>query len=73
MAQHVRSKVNCYDCGKPRCIYAKKDLTNNQSRNLRLVLQKHDYSCGAMITTEGMCCVGLNLVHTTSRSNSQLG
>ena len=44
VAQHVRSTVNCYECGKPRCIYSKKALTTREGRALRRVLDKYHYS-----------------------------
>ncbi|XP_056004498.1 uncharacterized protein LOC125660199 [Ostrea edulis] len=45
--------VDCTDCAKPRCIYSKVKLTPREVRTLKLLLNSHDYSCRAVITTDG--------------------
>ena len=53
VAQHVRSAVHCYECGKPRCIYSKKSLTTREERALRRLTEKFQYTCGSVITPDG--------------------
>lgn len=52
VGQNVRMTVDCTDCTKPRCIYSKLKLTQREMRGLKLLLNSHDYSCGAVITTD---------------------
>ncbi|CAC5376627.1 unnamed protein product [Mytilus coruscus] len=62
VGQNVRRTVSCYECGKPRCIYAKKTLTSREARTLNRMLEKHDYTCGCIIVPEDDTLHGI--VHT---------
>ena len=56
----MRMSVECTECEKPRCIYAKNKLTPRELRNIKMLIQCHDYSCGAVITTDGKFQLYLN-------------
>ncbi|XP_076103163.1 uncharacterized protein LOC143072213 [Mytilus galloprovincialis] len=62
VGQNVRRTVACYECGKPRCIYAKKSLTSREARTLNRMLEKHDYTCVCIIVPEDDTLHGI--VHT---------
>ncbi|KAL3875452.1 hypothetical protein ACJMK2_033399 [Sinanodonta woodiana] len=53
VGQNVRQTVNCCECLKPRCIYAKTKLTARDQRALTHTLEKYDYTCGSVITPDG--------------------
>jgi len=54
VAQNVRKVVRCYECNKPRCVYSKQILTIREARAFKRLMEKHDYSCGSLITPEGI-------------------
>ncbi|XP_053376613.1 uncharacterized protein LOC123531671 [Mercenaria mercenaria] len=62
VAQNVRSTVNCYECRKPRCIYAKKALTVREERGLKRMLERYHYTCGSSITPDGDSLQGIVFV-----------
>ncbi|CAC5423857.1 unnamed protein product [Mytilus coruscus] len=53
IAQNVRKVVNCFECNKPRCVYNKRLLSVRAARAFSRLIEKHDYSCGSLITPEG--------------------
>ncbi|XP_050406044.2 uncharacterized protein LOC126821627 [Patella vulgata] len=58
-AQNVRGIIDCYECGKPRCKYAKNKLSLRQNRSLKSLRDKYDYSCGSVITPDGHALQGV--------------
>lgn len=52
--QNVRSTVTCTEYMKPRCIYAKSELTTREERYLKHTLENIDCTCGSLITPNGM-------------------
>ncbi|XP_071122564.1 uncharacterized protein [Mytilus edulis] len=71
-AQNVRKTVTCVECGKPRCLYSKKQLSVRESRSLTRLLEKHDYTCGALITPDGDALQGLVFVRLQLSCNSNI-
>jgi len=55
VGQNVRKTVVCYECNKPRCIYAKKTLSIRDTRALCRLIECHDYACGSLLTPDGTC------------------
>jgi hypothetical protein len=55
VAQNVRSTINCTECDKPRCVYAKLKLNPRDMRALKNTTDNYDYTCGAILLPEGMC------------------
>lgn len=53
LGQNVRKTVVCVECQKPRCIYAKKQLSVRNARALARLMEKYDYTCGSLITPDG--------------------
>ncbi|XP_070563443.1 uncharacterized protein [Ptychodera flava] len=45
----VRHKVDCCECQKPRLIYSKKKLTNDEMVELDILKENCDYSCGSCL------------------------
>lgn len=54
VGQNVRKVVRCYDCNKPRCVYSKKAFSLRDARDFNRLTERHDYTCGPMITPEGI-------------------
>ena len=54
VGQNVRWTVKCCECEKPRCIYAKQKFTPREQRSIKHLLERYDYSCGSVITPDGM-------------------
>ncbi|XP_033749002.1 uncharacterized protein LOC117333692 [Pecten maximus] len=71
-AQNVRRTVTCTDCRKPRCIYAKKQLSLRESRSLTRLLERHDYSCGALLTPDGDALQGMVFVKLQLACNTHI-
>ncbi|KAK6186795.1 hypothetical protein SNE40_006067 [Patella caerulea] len=46
-AETVRSFVSCYMCGKPRCLYSSRKLTDEQQVKLEKTTEDILYSCGS--------------------------
>lgn len=51
---NVRGTATCTECMKSRCIYAKSKLTTREERSLKHTLENIDYTCGSLITPNGM-------------------
>ncbi|PKY53552.1 hypothetical protein RhiirA4_547713 [Rhizophagus irregularis] len=49
---HIRRFVNCTICSKPRCIFSKNMLSDNEKTSLEILLDNVIYICGSPITPE---------------------
>ncbi|WAR09165.1 hypothetical protein MAR_019123 [Mya arenaria] len=59
VAQNVRLTVTCQECEKPRCIYAKKALSQREARALRRLMEKYIYTYllqGVVFVRLQLCC-----------------
>ena len=52
IAQNVCHTVTCSTCKKPRCIYAKSQLSNRETNELKKILKNYHYVCGCIITPD---------------------
>ena len=48
-AQRVRKAVHCSECGKPRCVYAKVNLSHDEESQLQSTVDEFGYTCGSPI------------------------
>ena len=48
----VRAVINCWDCGKGRCLYSKNALTGEQLQQVQLVIENSQYVCGGQLFDE---------------------
>lgn len=62
VGQNVRKTVVCVECQKPRCIYAKKQLSVRDARALARLMEKYDYTCGSLITPDGTIKIYLQCI-----------
>ena len=51
-AKNTDTFLQCLQCGRWRCVYAKRRLTDAQKEQLRAFLDSHDYVCGATFSPE---------------------
>jgi len=49
---HIRRFVSCTICNKPRCIFSKNMLSDNEKISLEILLDNMIYICGSPITLE---------------------
>jgi hypothetical protein len=49
---HIRKFVNCTICNKPRCIFSKNALSEEEKSSLEILLDNVIYTCGSPITPE---------------------
>jgi hypothetical protein len=50
----VRDIIQCFQCGKFRCLYSEKALTVIQKSQFQHVIDEWDYSCGSPLVPEDM-------------------
>jgi hypothetical protein len=48
----VRNIIQCFQCGKFRCLYSEKALTNTQQSIFKCIVDDWDYSCGSSLVPE---------------------
>ena len=49
----VRDIIQCFQCGKLRCLYSEKVLTNAQQSLFKCIIDDWDYSCGSSLIPKG--------------------
>src|SRR5688500_17312108 len=49
----VRNIIQCFQCGKFRCLYSEKALTNIQQSLFKCIIDDWDYSCGSSLVSKG--------------------
>ena len=49
----ARKVIWCCECGKPRLLYSKQYLTDDENRALELAIENFDYSCGGPFIKTG--------------------
>jgi hypothetical protein len=49
---NVRNIIQCFQCGKFRCLYSEKALTAMQKSQFQHIINDWDYSCGSPLAPE---------------------
>ena len=71
----VRRAIVCGECHKPRCIYSKTKLSQEQSTSLDIIIESDLYTCGAslfahlivtLLWSQKLLCVLVALKHSTT-------
>src|ERR1051325_5829333 len=79
----VRNIIQCFQCGKFRCFYSEKALTNMQQSSFKRIVDDWDYSCGSSLVPEShelynflfarekiSCELPIELAYFSSRKNN---
>ena len=63
MNTKVRTYIECFQCGKLRCIYSERALTPDEKQEFGLTENEMNYICGSSLVSEDHILYNKLIVH----------